>query len=78
MTGIEHVFYRHGPDSGFANVSKFSKKKGGEEKGRRKRGQIYFPPYVICAPDRFSGLHYSDALPMEWRAPLCPGWAVLF
>lgn len=24
MTGIEHVFYRHGPDSGFANVSKFS------------------------------------------------------
>lgn len=25
MTGIEHVFYRHGPGSGFANVSKFSK-----------------------------------------------------
>ncbi|QHF10610.1 sugar-binding protein [Pseudomonas syringae UB303] len=24
MTGIEHVFYRHGPDSGFSNVSKFS------------------------------------------------------
>ncbi|WP_259641740.1 DUF637 domain-containing protein, partial [Pseudomonas salomonii] len=24
MTGIEHLFYRHGPDSGFANVSKFS------------------------------------------------------
>jgi hypothetical protein len=24
MTGIEHVFYRHGPDSGFADVSKFS------------------------------------------------------
>ncbi len=24
MTGIEHVFYRHGPDSGFTNVSKFS------------------------------------------------------
>ena len=24
MTGIEYVFYRHGPDSGFANVSKFS------------------------------------------------------
>ena len=24
MTGIEHVFYRHGPDSGFGNVSKFS------------------------------------------------------
>lgn len=24
MTGIEHVFCRHGPDSGFSNVSKFS------------------------------------------------------
>lgn len=24
MTGIEHVFYRHGPDSGFSNVNKFS------------------------------------------------------
>lgn len=24
MTGIEHVFYRYGPDLGFANVSKFS------------------------------------------------------
>lgn len=24
MTGSEYVFYRHGPDSGFANVSKFS------------------------------------------------------
>ena len=26
MTGIEHVFYRHGPDSGFSNVSKFSQR----------------------------------------------------
>jgi filamentous hemagglutinin len=24
MTGIEHIFYRHGPDSGFPNVGKFS------------------------------------------------------
>ncbi|UFH49284.1 hypothetical protein [Pseudomonas sp. KNUC1026] len=24
MTGIEHVFYRHGPDSGFVNIGKFS------------------------------------------------------
>ena len=24
MTGIEYVLYRHGPGSGFANVSKFS------------------------------------------------------
>ena len=24
MTGIGHVFYRHEPDSGFSNVSKFS------------------------------------------------------
>lgn len=24
MTGIEHVFYRHGPDSGFSNTSKFA------------------------------------------------------
>lgn len=24
MTGVEHVFYRHGPGSGFSNVSKFS------------------------------------------------------
>lgn len=23
-SGVEHVFYRHGPESGFANVSKFS------------------------------------------------------
>nr|WP_282412543.1 DUF637 domain-containing protein [Pseudomonas sp. PS01299] len=25
MTGIEHVMYRHGPDTGFSEVSKFSK-----------------------------------------------------
>ena len=25
MSGVEHVFYRHGPDSGFSNVSKFSR-----------------------------------------------------
>lgn len=24
MTGIEHVFYRHGPGSGFSNTSKFA------------------------------------------------------
>ena len=24
MTGIEHVFYRHGADSGFVGVSKFA------------------------------------------------------
>lgn len=24
MTGIEHVFYRHGAESGFAGVSKFA------------------------------------------------------
>lgn len=24
MTGIEHVMYRHGPNSGFSNVSRFA------------------------------------------------------
>ena len=24
MTGVEHVFYRHGPNTGFPNVSKFA------------------------------------------------------
>lgn len=24
MSGIEHVWYRHGPNSGFANVSRFA------------------------------------------------------
>ena len=25
MTGIEHVMYRHGPSSGFAQISRFAK-----------------------------------------------------